>query len=212
MARTKDTKSREEAYRIWVREGIHDLDVIAGRPEVNLGRTSLRNYFRGTVLAQANRDFNERCAKAKKLYVENGVTNPEAICAQADIDITLWKRLWRPDWDTERADYIAKHPALYTLGQKLCKGADELINRILATDDYDPELAKQWMQLANQFEGFKTGEYRREMIVSGFHEWAGWFKANANRLGIKPEVVSVLGDAMQEFATELVRKFDEAAK
>ena len=185
-------KEREEAYRLAVEEGIFDLTELGRR--VGLSRTTLRKF----IGPEARRDHMDRVRMAKALYIEKGLTDVEAICAQARISPNLWAKIYQVQWDTDRAQYVAEHPVLYSTGQILHQAAEQLLASV-KTAGYKGEDVKQFINLANAFESFKTGEHRIEMALVGLTDFAQWFRDNAKDLGVSAGEVRLLSRVLDRY-------------
>lgn len=183
---------RQEAYRLFVEEGLHDFTELAHRCDLS---TSTLRKFLGP---EAKKDFHTRCREARRLYVEKGLTDVESLCHQARIHPNLWLKIYRVDWDEERARYVADNPTLYRTGELLYQAAEGLLNQI-RTSGYNDENVDKLVKLANAHERFRTGEYRLESILMGLGEFVAWFRDEAKTLGIKPREVKHLALLIGEF-------------
>lgn len=195
-------KERDEAYRLAVEEGIFDLTELGRR--VGLSRTTLRKF----IGPEARKDHMDRVRMAKALYIEKGLTDVEAICAQARISPNLWAKIYEMKWDTSRAEYVAEHPVLYSTGQILQQAA-ELLLQSVKTAGYSGEDVKQFINLANAFESFRTGEHRIEMSLVGLTDFAHWFRDHAKELGVSAGEVRLLARVLDRYRHVQLQKLRE---
>lgn len=199
------TREREEAYRLYVEEGITTIEELARR--VNLSKTTLHRF----IGPEATKDHRQRCAEARRLYVEQGMTDTDAICASARISPLLFRKIYKIDWDQARADYVSAHPVLYTTGQILQQAAEEMLTSVRTTG-YSDQNVKTFINLANAFETFQTGEHRIEMAMVGLTDFVDWFRANAKKLGVSAGEVRSLVKVLDRFRAELLTKLRAITK
>lgn len=189
---------RQEAYRLFVEEGVQNWNDLSRRSR--LSTTTLRKYLdNGSAL----KDHRQRCEAAKKMYVEKGATDVDAICHAVKIHRNLWNKIYTPAWDNMRADFMADHPALYTTGQLLQQAAELLLTSVRTTG-YTGEDVKTLVSLANALQSFKTGEHRLEMVLVGMTEFSTWFRDHAKDMGVKSAEVRTLSKVMDAFRQEKV--------
>ena len=198
-------KEREEAYRLYVEEGVTVIDDLCKR--VGLSKPTVQKV----IGPEAKKDHQKRCAEARRLYVEQGMIDTDAICAAARISPKLFRLIYKIDWDQARADYVAAHPVLYTTGQILQQAAETLLNSV-RTSGYSDQNVKTFVTLANSFESFKTGEHRIEMAMVGLTDFADWFRANAKALSVSAPEVRSLVKVLDKFRSELLNKLRAIAQ
>lgn len=201
MPRYKTTE-RQEAYRLYVECGVEEQDELARRAKLSI--TSIKKWWK-EMGAAAQKDRRERLALARKLYVEQGISDIKALCAQARIDPALWALVYEPAWDADRAEFVAQHPALYTTGQILQQAAENLLT-LIKKDGYKGERVTELISLCNALEKFKTGEFDLEMILVGMTHFVQYVEDNAKDQGLKPRDIKALGKVMDAFRKHIVKK------
>jgi hypothetical protein len=197
-------KERELAYRLFVEEGVQVVEELARRSGLSKGTLAK------LITAEARKDYQQRVRETKRLYVEQGLTDVEAICAQAKISPVLFRKIYAVSWDQERADYVTANPVLYTTGQILQQAAELLLTRVRTTG-YSGEDVKTFINLANAFEQFRTGEHRIEMAMVGIGDFADWFRDNAKRLRVSAPEVRTLVHVLDEYRQQLLNRLREIA-
>lgn len=192
-------KERAEAYRLYVEEGVHDMQELAERS--GLSRATVRTV----ITPDATKEYVRRCREAKRLYVDRGMTDVGTICAQAGIHLNLWTKLYTASWDEERAKHVADNPVNYRTAQLLQQAAEQLLLKV-QSKEYDGQDVNELVKLTNAFEKFKTGEFKLESILMGIEDFASWFFGSAADLGVSAAEARALARVVNRYKVHILER------